>query len=77
MKVACVNIIMKECAEEQSFAGAMVSKDPVAADCATLDFCAENQLMPPEYIQQMRRQVDAAQSLGVGTMEYKVEKVAY
>ena len=75
--VVCVNIIVRNDGEDGSFAGAMVSLDPVAVDCATAEFCENNQLLPNESIQWLRRQVDATQAAGVGTVAYKVETVAY
>ena len=73
--VVCVNIIV--CDDGRSFAGAMVSLDPVAIDCATIDFCENNQLLPDDHIQRVKRLVDIAQSAGVGTTDYKLETVAY
>ena len=55
----------------------MVSLDPVAVDSATLDFCERSQLLPDEQIQQIRGQIHAALSVGVGTMKYQLETVAY
>jgi len=76
-KVVCVNIIMSGDSRGRLFSGAMVSLNPVAVDCATLDFCESHQLLPDESVERGRRQVHAAQSAGVGTIEYKVETVAY
>ena len=76
-EVVCVNIIVRDDGEDRSFAGAMVSLDPVAVDCATIDFCESKQLLADEHIQQVKSLVDAAQSVGVGTVEYKLETVAY
>lgn len=76
-EVVCVNIMVRDDGDEISFAGAMVSLDPVAVDCATIDFCESNQLLADEHVQRIKSLVDAAQSAGVGTGEYKLETVAY
>jgi uncharacterized Fe-S center protein len=76
-EVVCVNIIVRDDGDERSFAGAMVSLDPVAVDCASIDFCESKQLLADQYVQRIKSLIDAAQSIGVGTDEYKVETVAY
>ncbi|MCF7973424.1 MAG: DUF362 domain-containing protein [Phycisphaerae bacterium] len=76
-KVVCVNIIMSGNGNGSSFSGAMVSLDPVAVDCATLDFCENHQLLPLESVQCGRGQVNAAHSAGVGNIKYKIQTVAY
>ncbi len=73
----CVNVVMQNDSHGSSFAGGMVSDDPVAVDCATVDFCENNQLLSSDTIQRMRAQIEAAVGAGVGTPNYKTETVAY
>jgi len=75
--LVCVNIIVCDDGDGGSFVGAMVSLDPVAVDCATIDYCESSQLLSDEYVQRLRRQIDAAQSVGIGIGEYRIETVAY
>ena len=76
-KVVCVNIIVSGDRNHGSFAGAMVSQDPVAVDSATLDFCESHQIFSKAEVQRMRDHIETAQSVGVGTPEYRLETVAY
>ena len=73
----CVNVVMRNDSQGQSFAGSMVSHDPVALDCATVDFCEKSQLLSSDTIQRIRAQIEAAVCVGVGTANYKTETVAY
>ncbi len=75
-KVTCVNIIKRK-EGHGSFAGAMVSHDPVAVDCATLDYCINHKLLQDEHIQRMKGLICSAKSTGVGTVQYRLETVAY
>lgn len=76
-RIICIHIIIRHDGDESVFAGAMVSKNPVALDCATADFCEKEDLLPAEQIQQIRRRIERAESLGVGTASYEQETVAY
>lgn len=76
-KVVCVNIVMSGDDQKKTFAGAMVSRDPVAVDAATLDFCETHEHLLHESVRCGRRLVNAAQSAGVGNVEYRTETVAY
>ena len=73
----CVNIVMQNDSQGPSFAGGMVSHDPVAVDCATVEFCENNQLLSSDTIRRMRAQIEAAVCAGVGSANYKTETVAY
>lgn len=75
-EVTCINVIKPD-TDTGSFAGAMVSHDPVAADCATLDYCVNARLVSEEYVRRIKERVHSGQSQGVGSVEYDLETVAY
>ena len=75
--MVCINIVMREGGDIRSFTGGMASQDPVALDCATIDFCEGNHLLTDEQVQRIRSQIAAAESTGIGTGEYEMETVAY
>lgn len=76
-RVTCINVITSDPCDPQSFAGAMVSNDPVAVDSATLEYCRTHDLLQADSIQRGRALLTAAQAIGVGTDQYDQEKVAY
>ena len=76
-KTLCVNIITRNNENDTSFVGAMISKDPVAADTATIDLCESRQLFSSSQLQRCRRQVDFAYTAGVGSIKHNIATVAY
>jgi len=75
-RVTCVNIIKSD-ESQDTFAGAMISQDPVAVDSATLDYCRNHELLQDGPIQQIKGLIDTANSAGAGTVRYTLETVAY
>lgn len=75
--VVCINVVMCDTHDSRVFAGAMVSQDPVAVDCATVDLCESHQLVSDGQSQSIRSLIQVAESEGLGTAAYEMETVAY
>lgn len=76
-RVVCINIVMRNDGDQSSFIGALVSKNPVALDAATLEICEKDSLLSQEQFQAMRARIQIAESLDVATAAYEMETVAY
>ena len=76
-RVICVNIIMRNDGDQPALVGALVSKNPVAIDCAAADLCEKDGLLSQDQIQALRQRIEIAASLDVATASYEMETVAY
>ncbi|MFC1761955.1 hypothetical protein ACFL6U_07715 [Planctomycetota bacterium] len=75
--ICCVNIVLRDDGDAVSFAGGMISSNPVALDCAAIDLCERQDLLSAELIQRTRARLAIAQAAGLGTSAYDMETVAY
>ena len=62
-RVICVNIIMRNDGDQPALVGALVSKNPVAIDCAAADLCEKDGLLSQDQIQALRQRIEIAASL--------------
>jgi len=76
-KVICINIVLCENGNGLSFAGGMVSKDPVALDRAMMDLCESQRWLSVGAIQRVRDRIAFAKAAALGTATYEMETVAY